>query len=87
MLPFAKNTDFCISILFAGYFNKGTNDGGAVALFLTYGICGGFTTFSTFSRESLIMLQSGNYWEAMCYVGISIVVGVLLTACGYMLVQ
>lgn len=72
--------------LFTGYFNK-INDGATVALFLTYGVCGGFTTFSTFSRESLIMLQSGNYLGVICYVGVSVVVGVLLTACGYMLAQ
>ncbi|MBQ5663881.1 MAG: fluoride efflux transporter CrcB [Bacteroidaceae bacterium] len=69
--------------LFAGYFNKDAN----VTLFLTYGICGGFTTFSTFSRESLIMLQGGNYWGVISYVAISVVVGIILTACGYMLAQ
>ena len=73
--------------LFTGYLNKSVSDGGVLALFLTYGICGGFTTFSTFSRESLIMLQSGNYWGAMCYVSISVVVGIFLAACGYMLAQ
>jgi CrcB protein len=73
--------------LFAGYLNKSVSDGGVLALFLTYGICGGFTTFSTFSRESLIMLQSGNYWGVISYVAISVVVGIILTACGYMLAQ
>jgi CrcB protein len=58
-----------------------------VALFLTYGVCGGFTTFSTFSKEALMMLQCGNYWGAICYVGVSVVLGIILTACGYMLAQ
>ena len=78
----------CLMIgLFAGYINKNMNGESLVALFLTYGVCGGFTTFSTFSRETFTMLQSGNYCGAACYVVLSVVLGLLLTACGYMLVQ
>ena len=73
--------------LFTSYLNKSVSDGGILALFLTYGICGGFTTFSTFSRESLVMLQGGNYLGVMCYIGASVVFGILLAACGYMLAQ
>ena len=73
--------------LFAGYLAKNNNSESFFALFLTYGVCGGFTTFSTFSKEALMMLQSGNYGGAICYVAISVVFGIVLTACGYMLVQ
>ena len=84
----AVNLLGCLLIgLFTGYLNKNLTGGSVVALFLTYGVCGGFTTFSTFSKETLLMLQSGNYWGAICYVGVSVVFGIILTACGYMLAQ
>lgn len=84
----AVNLLGCLLIgLFTGYLNKNLTGGSVVALFLTYGVCGGFTTFSTFSKETLLMLQSGNYCGAICYVGVSVVFGIILTACGYMLAQ
>ena len=84
----AVNLLGCLLIgVFTGYVNKSVGSDSGVALFLTYGICGGFTTFSTFSKEVLMMLQSGNYCGATCYVAISVVLGIILTACGYMLVQ
>lgn len=36
-------------------------------LMLTVGLCGGFTTYSTFSAQSLEMLRSGNYLNAGAY--------------------
>lgn len=52
-------------------------------IFLTIGICGGFTTFSTFTKDSLMMLQNGNIAGFFIYICISIVAGIALTALGY----
>ena len=52
-------------------------------LLLSIGICGGFTTFSTFSKESLALLQMGNYTTFAFYVAGSVVLGLLAVAIGF----
>ena len=46
-------------------------------LLLTIGLCGGFTTFSTFSNESLQLLKSGFYPTFFAYVIGSVVLGII----------
>lgn len=46
-------------------------------LFLLVGICGGFTTFSSFSLENLQMLQNSNYNGFFLYTLGSILLGIL----------
>ena len=77
---------FLIGLLW-GVFSKNGTEGSNWALFLTVGLCGGFTTFSTFSKEALVMLQGGNVWGFAGYVTISVVAGIALVALGYLLVR
>ena len=53
-------------------------------LLLGVGLCGGFTTFSTFSFESLQLLQKGEYWNFAGYALLSIVLCVLFVWIGDM---
>jgi len=45
-----------------------------VRALVTTGFCGGYTTFSTFSYESIKLLQEGDYRHAGVYVGLSVLV-------------
>ena len=51
-------------------------------LLLTTGLCGGFTTFSTFSHEGMDMLRGGHYAVFMLYVVVSVAVGVACVFAG-----
>lgn len=56
-------------------------------LFLATGICGGFTTFSAFSLESLTILQQQRFGLFAFYVGASILLGLTATWLGYSLMK
>lgn len=91
VFPFATLTVnivgcFLIGILFA------VSDRGDVLspewrILLTTGFCGGFTTFSTFSYESLRLMQDGEYLYLGAYVFVSVFVGLAATYVGIMLVR
>jgi len=56
-------------------------------IFLTTGFCGGFTTFSTFSYESLRLLQDGELLYVAVNVVASVVVGLAATFLGILMVR
>ena len=51
-------------------------------LLLGVGLCGGFTTFSTFSAELVAMLERGQGARAGAYAAMSLAAGVLATIAG-----
>ena len=51
------------------------------------GILGGFTTFSAFSMETFSMIRSGNIFNAALYILLSIGIGILATAIGFLSVK
>ena len=56
-------------------------------LFLITGICGGYTTFSTYSLDSLTLFRQGHYTYFFVYVLGSVIVGLLATVAGAAVVR
>jgi CrcB protein len=73
----------CFAIgLFGGLGSRmGWND--SLQLALTVGLCGGFTTFSTFSKEALSLATMGRWGAFSLYVIGSVVLGLTATAAGF----
>lgn len=78
----------CLLIgLLYGFAAKNASMNKDLLLALTTGLCGGFTTFSTFSNESLVMLQNQHYGLFALYVGVSIIIGIAAVFGGYALTK
>ncbi len=56
------------------------SEGGAV--FWKTGVCGGFTTFSAFSLETLGMFENRLYFQGGVYIALSVVFCILGVMCG-----
>mgnify|MGYP004630676301 CR=1 FL=1 len=55
---------------------KNQNISPKVILLLKVGVCGGFTTFSTFSLESAQLIKNGSVLMAVLYIFLSVAVGI-----------
>ncbi len=76
---------FCAGIVLA-YVHKECMDK-RVYYFLMPGFLGGFTTFSAFSGETVVLLQQGHVTGACVNIAISVVGGLCATALGYAVVK
>lgn len=83
--PWATFTVNIIGSFFIGLFyslSARFNLSEEVRLFLTAGLCGGFTTFSTFSNDNLALIREGQWLAALIYIVLSIVLGVVACLAG-----
>jgi CrcB protein len=76
---------FLIGIIY-GFSDRG-NMNVEWRLFLATGIMGGFTTFSSFSNETVSMLRDAQYLQAFSYVAFSVIVGLAATFAGISLIK
>lgn len=68
--------------LFFRYALQSAVIGPEMRIFLTTGFCGGYTTFSTFSYDTIVLLQDGEYGRASLYVGTSVAFALAATVLG-----
>ena len=85
---FAVNIVGCLLIgLFYGLSSRGSLGGNSVKMLLTTGLCGGFTTFSTFCSENVALLRGGNTIVTLLYAGVSVMLGLMAVAAGYWIAE
>lgn len=70
---------FCMGLLVSAFSQS------PLLLMATVGICGGFTTYSTFSAQSVAMLQQGQYGIAILYMLGTVAMCVIFAFIGYKL--
>jgi CrcB protein len=58
-----------------------------VRAMLTVGFCGGYTTFSSYSYETLVLLEEGQVGRAALYSVGTVVLALLATFAGFMLAR
>jgi len=74
---------FLIGLLW-GYFERLTISN-EFRLFLFTGVLGGYTTFSTFARENIQFLKTGEPFSALSYILVSNLIGLSLVAAGFLI--
>ncbi len=80
-----------LAVNISGAFAIGALAGSAIgasgtALFLITGVLGSFTTVSTFSLQTLFLLEQGLIWRALANIAVSVLLCLLAAGIGYGLV-
>ncbi len=58
-----------------------------IRLFLTVGICGGFTTFSTFANDSFMLVREQEWFRFALYTSLSIFLGLIAVYAGRFIIK
>jgi len=77
---------FIIGVVFA-LSEKGNFMSAEWRIFLTVGICGGFTTFSSFAYNNFIMIEEKSFVQLLYNVGGSLFMGIMAVYLGIILVR
>lgn len=74
---------FMMGLLFSYAHHKGLSP--ALKSFISTGFLGAFTTFSTFSYENLLLLQSGNYFNFSLNILLNIILCLIAVWLGFII--
>jgi fluoride exporter len=77
---------FLIGIVYA-FAEKGNLMNSEWRIFLAVGICGGFTTFSTFAMDNLNLMKDNSLLQLMLYAGGSLFLGIMAVYLGIILTR
>jgi fluoride exporter len=72
---------FALGLLATWLFTRGASP--ELRLLLTIGVCGGYTTFSTFAYESALMLQDGRLARFALYAFLSVILTIAAMFAGF----
>lgn len=78
---------FLIGLIYVIITEKFVNNSPYLTSLIIVGILGGYTTFSSFSIETLRLIQDGKSLSALLNISISVFVGIFLTFLGMKLGQ
>lgn len=85
---FIVNIIGCFAIgIIAGLAEKTLSDDPRLVLFLKVGVCGGFTTFSSFALETGGLMSDKHYAAAAVYALSSLILGVIAVFAGQVLIK
>ena len=77
---------FVIGVIYA-FAEKGNLMSPEWRIFLAVGICGGFTTFSTFTMDNLNLMKDNSLIQLLFYTGGSLFIGILAVYLGILITR
>lgn len=72
----------CIMGVLVGYMSKNLSHSHDIKTFLAIGVLGGFTTFSSFSLDAVILIERGNIYHSIIYIALSVFVSIIALFAG-----